>query len=56
MEESEEAEYLITEVVKDITIGCEKIVERIVTCADPCVEIWLNIDEYPNLLSVRRIK
>ena len=44
--------YVVLQAVKDPD-GYDHIVETTVESADPAVDIWLNIDQYPNILSVK---
>ena len=48
-------EYIVIQAVKDDR-GYDHIVESIVKSSDPATDIWLNIDEFPNVLSVKEVK
>ena len=48
-------EYIVLQAVKDAD-GYDHIIETVVRCKDPVGEIWLNIDEFPNILSVKEVK
>jgi len=52
MEAKLEKTYVVLQAVKDPD-GYDHIVETTVKSADPTADIWLNIDEYPNVLSVK---